>query len=179
MFSCVFIKAVPVLALTGTADKETQKVICEKLLMTHPITIFVSPNRTNLRFSVTKCKKDDMHVQLDWLVEMIKEQGVNVAKTLIFCNTLKEIAIVVDNLLVKLGDHAFYPSSSTEKKDLIIGIYHSTSWSESKERIMKSLREDGSKRIVVTTTALSMGVNFPNIRYIINWGPPRTLLDFH
>ena len=24
-----------------------------------------------------------------------------------------------------------------------------------------------------------MGVNFPNIRYIINWGPPRTLLDFH
>ena len=92
---------------------------------------------------------------------------------------MKEIAIVVDNLLVKLGEYAFHPSSSREKKDLIIGIFHSTSWAESKERIMKSLREDGSKRIIVASTALSMGVNFQNIRYIINWGPPRTLLDFH
>ena len=120
-----------------------------------------------------------MHTHLDWLVDMVKKHGVDVAKTIIFCNTLKEIAIVVDNLLVKLGEYAFHPSSSREKKDLIIGIFHSTSWAESKERIMKSLREDGSKRIIVASTALSMGVNFPNIRYIINWGPPRTLLDFH
>ena len=29
------------------------------------------------------------------------------------------------------------------------------------------------------STALSMGVNFPDIRYIINWGPARTLIDQH
>jgi len=27
--------------------------------------------------------------------------------------------------------------------------------------------------------ALSMGVNFPNVRYIVNFGPSRSLLDFH
>ncbi len=147
--------------------------------MLQPVTIFISPNRKNLRISVTKSKKDEMHVHLDWLVDLIKEHGICVPKTIIFCNTLKEIAIVVDNLLVKLGKYAFYPSSSKEKKDMIIGIFHSTSWPESKERIMASLREDGSKRVVIASTALSMGVNFPDIRYVINWGPPRTLLDFH
>ena len=36
---------------------------------------------------------------------------------------------------------------------------------------MASLREDGSKQVVIASTALSMGVNFPDIRYVINWGP--------
>ncbi|CAB4020860.1 Hypothetical predicted protein [Paramuricea clavata] len=62
---------------------------------------------------------------------------------------------------------------------MIIGIFHSTSWPESKERIAKSLRENGNKRIIIASTALSMGFNFPDIRYTINWGPTRTILDFH
>ena len=45
-----------------------------------------------------------MHTHLDWLVDMVKKHGVDVAKTIIFCNTLKEIAIVVNNLFVKLGE---------------------------------------------------------------------------
>ena len=86
---------------------------------------------------------------------------------------------LVDALLFKLGKNAYYPQSSADKKDLIIGIFHSMSWQKNKERILNSLRENGKKRIIVATTALSMGINFPDIRYIINWGPARTLLDFH
>ena len=146
--------------------------------MDQPVTIFISPNRKNLRFSVIKTKKDEQHLQLDWLISMVKEMGIGVPKTLIFCNTMNEVATVVDALF-KLDTHAYHPQSSTDKKDLIIGIFHSTSWPKNKERILKSLRENGSKRIIVATTALSMGVNFPDIRYVINWGPARTLLDFH
>jgi superfamily II DNA helicase RecQ len=32
---------------------------------------------------------------------------------------------------------------------------------------------------VVASAALSMGVNFPDIRNVVNWGPPRNLLDLH
>ena len=32
---------------------------------------------------------------------------------------------------------------------------------------------------MVATSALSMGVNFPNIRYIVMYGPPRDMLDMH
>mgnify|MGYP001794697989 CR=1 FL=1 len=41
------------------------------------------------------------------------------------------------------------------------------------------MKGEGKIRIVVASTALSMGVNFPNVRFVINWGPPRNLLDFH
>ena len=32
---------------------------------------------------------------------------------------------------------------------------------------------------MVATSALSMGVNFPDVKYVIMYGPPRNLLDFH
>lgn len=92
---CALYKGVPVLALTGTADKETQKIICDDLLMLQPLNIFESPNRKNLRFSVKKAQKNNIHVHLDWLVNMVKEMGVAVPKTIIFCNTLKDITVVL------------------------------------------------------------------------------------
>lgn len=52
--------------------------------------IFISPHRENLRFSVAKCTKEEMHKKLDyWLVEMVKEMGVDVPKTIIFCNMIE------------------------------------------------------------------------------------------
>ena len=37
----------------------------------------------------------------------------------------------------------------------------------------------GVKRVIVATTALCMGVNFPDVRFIVNWGPARSILDQH
>ena len=44
---------------------------------------------------------------------------------------------------------------------------------------MRCFKGDGKVRVVVASTALSMGVNFPDIRYVVNWGPARSLLDQH
>ena len=35
------------------------------------------------------------------------------------------------------------------------------------------------KRIVMCTTALCIGVNFPDIRYVIMWGAAQSILDLH
>ena len=48
-----------------------------------------------------------------------------------------------------------------------------------KDKIFQSLREDDQKRIIITSTALNMGVDFPDIGYVVNWGQARTLLDQH
>ena len=32
---------------------------------------------------------------------------------------------------------------------------------------------------MIATCALSMGVNFPDIRYIVMYGPPRDMFDIH
>jgi len=98
-------------------------------------------------------------------------------KTIIFCNTLKDIASVVNLLLLKLGKDAFVPVGSTNGENFIIGIFHSVSWPKKKEKLLSEFRSQSKKRLVVVSTALSMGVNFEDLRYVVNWGPARNLLD--
>ena len=167
-------------ALTGTADQTTQEII-RKVLCMRPdcSTVYVSPNRLNLRFSVKKVKKDVQLKELKWIVNLIKEEGLNCPKTIIFCNTMNEIAVVVNHLILELGRSVFHPEFSTEQDNCILGIYHSNSWQSTKDRVLAQFKTNGVKRILIATTALCMGVNFPDVRYIVNWGPARSILDQH
>jgi superfamily II DNA helicase RecQ len=151
----VFIPGTPLLALTGTADQETQNVICHNLALKDPTKFFVSPNRLNLRFSVIKVPKKQMLSQLDWIVEKIKNEGIATPKTIIFCDTIYSVAHVANYLMMKLGRQAFYPTTSKEREHCLVGIFHSVTQEKYKERIVKSLKGDGSKRIVIATSALS------------------------
>ena len=169
-------KGTPFLALTGTADKSTLNIIQKSLVLKDPVCIFVSPERKNIRFSVKKLKQNEMFEQLSWLVQLIKDAGIHCPKTLIFCNTLNDIAAVFNNLMLQLGPCAYH-LSDTNPECRIIGMYHSNSFKEHKERLFLQFKRQGYKRVIVTSSSLSMGVNFPDIKYVINWGPARNLLD--
>ena len=175
----VFPTGTPIAALTGTADKDTCSVIISQLAMRHPLTIRISPNRPNLRFSVVHTKKEEIFGELTWLINHIKEKGESASKTIIFCNTMNDIACVVNYLMLKLGEFAYSPNDSREHCDCLLGIYHSSCWQRSKDRVEQSFKSQGKVRVVVASTALSMGVNFPDTRYIVNWGPAQSLLDQH
>lgn len=166
--------------LTGTADKTTQDTIRKVLCMRQDCKIvYVSPNRLNLRFSVNKVKKDEQLQELKWIVNLIKEQGINCPKTIIFCNTMNEIAVVVNYLILELESSMFYPEFSAVEDNFILGIYHSNSWQSTKDRVLAQFKTNGIKRVLIATTALCMGVNFPDVRYIVKWGPARSILDQH
>ena len=166
-------------ALTGTADDNTQRNIREALNMKQDtLTVYVSPNRANLRFSVKKVKKNEQLNELQWLVDILKEKGTDAPKTMIFCNTMNDIASVTNHLLFKLGVHA-YDQKIRAPENCLLSIYHSNTWQASKDRILASLKGNGLKRIVVCTTALGMGGNFPDIRHIIIWGAACSILDLH
>ena len=126
-----------------------------------------------------KVGKEGMLTQLNWVVTMVKKHKTQTPKTIIFCPTMYGLASVYNYLMMKLGSEAFYPVSSKKKEHCLLGLFHSLTHQENKDRVFESLKCDGLKRIIVATTALSMGVNFPNIRYVLMWGPPRSLLDFH
>ena len=168
------------LAITGTADDRTQDVIIKQLGMKHVHKIYVSPNRPNLRISVVKSKKEMHFKHLAWLVSLLKEKGIYTPKTIIFCNgTLTDIAVVLNNLLLELGKSAYSPCDDQSSDNCLIGIYRSLTLHKYKDRIIKSFKGEGKKKVVIASTALSMGVNFPDVRYVIHWGPARNLLDYH
>jgi len=48
-----------------------------------------------------------------------------------------------------------------------------------KERLLLSFKNNGLKRVAIVSTALSVGVNFPDVRYVVLFGPARSLLGFY
>ena len=107
--------------------------------------------------------------QLDWIVEMIKTNGKETPKTIVFCDTMYSIKSVFNYLMMSLGEKAFHPSSSWQPKNCLIAIFRSLSHKEYKDRLLNSFKNNGLKRIAIATMALSMGVNFPDVRCYNVW----------
>ena len=72
------------MALTGTADKARMQAIVSSLSLKEQTDIHVSPNRQNIRMSVFKCSKISMLSHLNWLIELVRNNGLDTPKTLIF-----------------------------------------------------------------------------------------------
>ena len=61
----------------------------------------------------------------------------------------------------------------------LLGSYHANTLDKHKKRVMTQLlKVNGVCRVVIETTALGMGINIPNVRYVIHYGPPREVDDF-
>ena len=60
---------------------------------------------------------------VDWLIDEVKPTGNNFPKSIIFCNTLKEIASVVNLLLLKLSEHGYAYVVLNDRKDFIVRTF--------------------------------------------------------
>ena len=84
------------------------------------------------------------------------------------------MASVAKYLSFKLGQDAYVSNLC------LIVIFHSMTRIERKDKFLARFKKaDSVARIIVASTALSMGVNFPDVNYVVNWGPSRPLLEYH
>ena len=90
------------------------------------LTMYVSPYHTNLRFSVKKVIKDVQLNELRCLIDTLKEKGKDAQETMIFCNTMNEIASVANHLF-KLGVHA-YDHKNKSPENCLLSNYRSNMW---------------------------------------------------
>ena len=58
------------------------------------VTINISLNRDNIRFTVFKMSKTDQIEYMGWLIEMVKKQNILAPDTIIFCSTMLNVAKV-------------------------------------------------------------------------------------
>ena len=64
--------------------------------------------------------------QLNWIMDIAKEFGTLMQKTIVFCNTCTEIAAVLSYILKVLGEAAYTPCHEKCPSNRIMAIYHST-----------------------------------------------------
>ena len=169
----------PFLALTGTADVKMKQTIMKDLsFKKDKVVLDISPERSNIRFTIIKTKRENHLQHLQWLIDMIRLERENMPKTIIFCTTMQDVAKLSGHLLGMLGADAYVNDKPCVPANRLLGIYHSMTWPTYKVRVTDSFKQDsGCVKVVVATSALSMGVNFPDVKFVIHIGPARSTVD--
>ena len=96
----------------------------------------------------------------------------------IFCSTMKDMSAVYGERMSKLSEVPYVANKTKSPQNRLIGTYHSMTWKKYKPHLFESFKEDnGNIRVVLASSALSMGINFPDVKYVIHMGPARTVVD--
>lgn len=144
--------------------------------MHNPVIVDVSPNKEDISLDFQEMKNESSAgSKLQWIAEMLSCYGKETPQTIIFCKTFNSISFVLSYLLMVLRGKAFV--STENQKVSLIGVYHAKSWDKEKHEI-EDFKRNGLKRVVIATCALDMGVNFPHVRFVVQYTPPNTLVDF-
>ncbi|MDN3550708.1 DNA helicase RecQ [Mucilaginibacter aquaedulcis] len=147
---------IPVIALTATADKLTQKDILEKLNLHKPAVFVSSFNRANITYRVIP-KKNSFKQLISFLNERADESGI------IYCLSRKS----TEDLAADLKDAGFAAEA-----------YHAGLSNEIKAKNQEAFLRDDVK-IMVATIAFGMGINKSNVRYVVHVDLPKNIEGYY
>lgn len=146
----------PLIALTATAIPEVQEDILTQLKLINPKIYEASFNRKNLIYQV-KPKENAYHQLLQYLKGHKKDSGI------IYCYSRKS----ADNLSNKLKKEGYRALA-----------YHAGLSSNLRANIQNKFAKDDID-IIVATIAFGMGIDKPNVRFVIHYDLPKTLESYY
>jgi ATP-dependent DNA helicase RecQ len=151
-----FFPAIPVIALTATADKITQKDILEKLALHNPSVFVSSFNRPNIRYVVQE-KINSFEKLKDFLGERNDESGI------IYCLSRR--------------------STETLAEDLQIAGYKALPYHAGLDRATRARHQDkflkDDVKIMVATIAFGMGIDKSNVRFVVHMDVPKNVEGYY
>ncbi|MCP9295201.1 MAG: DNA helicase RecQ [Planktothrix agardhii LY1] len=147
---------IPVVALTATATQRVRQDIIQQLELKNPYIHVASFNRTNLYYEVIPKKKQTF----TQLLKIIQEVG---GSGIIYCLSRKN----VEDLAFRLQNHGISALP-----------YHAGLEDQIRsENQTRFIRDD--VQIMVATVAFGMGINKPDVRFVIHYSLPRTLESYY
>jgi len=149
--------AIPRIALTATADRQTRDEIVARLCLTGARQFIASFDRPNIRYTIVE--KHDPRRQLLAFIrdEYPREAGI------VYCLSRRKVeetaAWLQDQGLAALPYHAGLPAE--------VRAEHQT----------RFLREDGI--VMVATIAFGMGIDKPDVRFVAHLDLPRSIEGYY
>ena len=156
-----FIKELParpvMAAFTATATPGQIPQIAENLGLRQPVMVKTGFDRPNIRFDTLKLKPGKrVRFIRDWAV---RHQDCGI----VYCNSRAEC----DSLAIEL-----------RRQGVDAEAFYSTVPEADKKRIQDGFL-NGSPRVICATTAFGMGVDKPDVRWVINDGPCESIECFY
>ena len=147
---------VPIMALTATATPKVQQDIQKNLNMTDAVVLKASFNRDNLFYEV-RPKKEALKQIVRHCLQQAGKSGI------IYCLSRKKVEQIADTLRVN-GVKAL--------------AYHAGMDSNQRSTIQDQfLMQDVD--VIVATIAFGMGIDKPDVRYVIHYDMPKSLESYY
>jgi ATP-dependent DNA helicase RecQ len=146
----------PMMALTATATPEVEKDIITALCMREPFIAKSSFDRPNLMIRINQ--KQEPQVQIDEFLAKHKDKS-----GIIYAATRKN----VDSLYERLSD-----------RGLKVGKYHAGLSDKERTLALQNFIRDETP-LMVATVAFGMGINKPDIRFILHHDMPQTIEQYY
>ncbi len=148
-------------AFTATATPQVRTEIVESLQLAKPQLFQKSFRRHNLRLTVHQCQSSlEQELRLLLLIKLHRHQS-----GIIYVMTRAK-AEELSGLL-----NHFWP-------DLRCQFYHGGMDNQERAKVQASFISNRTK-LIVATNAFGMGVDKPNIRYVIHWHTPSNLENYY
>jgi ATP-dependent DNA helicase RecQ len=148
----------PTLALTGSATPATRADIIDVLRLRGAEAVVASFDRPNLRFAAERVRDD--RARFARLRDLIRGAG---GAVLVYAPTRRLVELVTRALLLR---------------SVTAAPYHAGLTARVRRRVLEGFLAD-RVRVVVATTAFGMGIDKPDVRRVLHWGPARTLEGYY
>ncbi len=155
-------------AFTATATPAMQESIIEKLDLNVGEVISRNPNRAELRFVVynqhsaserVRSRRDKFTI----LTKILRAADRDNQAAIVYCSTVREAEVLTRRL---------------DAAGFIVRCYHGRM--EEADRVaVQELYMEGDVNVIVATKAFGMGIDKPDVRYVIHYQVPGSLEDYY
>jgi ATP-dependent DNA helicase RecQ len=146
------------IALTGSATPAARADILRVLRMPDAEVVVTSFDRPNLRFGVQRVADDRERFAV--IRARVREAS---GASLIYTPTRRLTELVTRALL---------------RTSIRAAPYHAGLSAGTRRRVLRAFLADGV-RVIVATSAFGMGIDKPDVRQVLHWGPPPTLEAYY
>lgn len=147
---------VPFMALTATADAATEADIISRLRLNQPEVYKGSFDRPNIRYLVEEKFKPFKQVR-DYIAQQKGASGI------VYCGSRKKVEELAEML---------------QRDGLRAAGYHARMDHDERERVLRGFVRDDID-VVVATVAFGMGINKPNVRFVVHFDIPRSVEGYY
>ena len=147
---------VPWIALTATADHQTREDIVHRLNLREPVRFVSGFDRPNIRYTVVE--KNKPMAQLEAFVRARDgESGI------VYCLSRKRVEQVAEHL---------------QAAGVSAAAYHAGLDKAERSRVQEAFQDDTTD-VVVATVAFGMGIDKPDVRFVVHYDIPKNVEGYY